>query len=68
MYFGIFALSLFLFLTSMKADAAGWTGVDDGWAAIDSNGCLVHIHTEEWKLFGITWSTRTVVDEVWCPN
>lgn len=52
----------------MSRVAMGWTDVNDGWAAIDENGCLVHIHTQEWTFLWITWDTRTVVDVVWCPE
>lgn len=67
-YLGVLSLATILFIVPMKADAMGWENVDDGWAAIDSNGCLVHIHTQEWNFLWITWDTRTVVDVVWCPE
>lgn len=66
--FGILTFALLLVVLPMKADAMGWTDVNDGWAAIDENGCLVHIHTQEWTFLWITWDTRTVVDVVWCPE
>jgi hypothetical protein len=67
-YFVIFSFVLILMLTPMPAEAAGWTDADDGWTTTDQNGCLVYIHTQEWRLFGITWDTRIVVDTIWCPS
>lgn len=74
-YLAILSLVFIFSVTPYTAKASGWTdlldgwaaNVLDGWAAIDGNGCLVHIHTQEYRLFGITWSTREVIDVVWCP-
>jgi hypothetical protein len=52
----------------MQANAAGWTDNPDGYTYQDANGCMHHVHTQEWRLFGITWSTRTVDDVVACPD
>jgi hypothetical protein len=65
-YIGILALVMLLSVSPFQAEAAGWTDNPDGHAAI-VNGCLVHIHTQEYRLFGITWATREVVDIVACP-
>ncbi|MCU0383906.1 MAG: hypothetical protein MUF68_07535, partial [Cyclobacteriaceae bacterium] len=64
-YLMIFSLLLILSFSPNKANATGWEDVLDGHAAI-VNGCLIHIHTQEFKLFGITWAKREVVDVVVC--
>ncbi|MDX5422249.1 MAG: hypothetical protein LPK07_06540 [Hymenobacteraceae bacterium] len=66
----IFALSLVAttVITPLQAHALGWRDVPDGYTYQDANGCIHHVHTQEWRLFGITWSTRTVDDLVACPE
>lgn len=54
-------------LTPQQAHAIGWKDVPDGYTYQDANGCIHHVHTQEWRLFGITWSTRLVDDLVACP-
>ncbi len=46
-----------------QANATGWEiTAQHSW--IDSDGCAVIETTEEYHLFGITWSTRTTYDKV----
>lgn len=46
----------------------GWNDVDDGYTYSDERGCMHHVHTQEWRLLGITWKTRTVDVIVDCDN
>lgn len=55
-------------ITPLQAYAIGWEDVPDGYTYQDANGCIHHVHSQEWKLFGITWSTRLVDDLVACPE
>ena len=52
----------------LRAHALGWEDIPDGYTYEDTNGCIHHVHTQEWQLFGITWSSRTVDDLVACPE
>lgn len=63
-----FSILLLSIVVPLQAQAAGWEDVPDGYTYQDAYGCIHHVHTQEWRLFGITWTSRTVDDLVACPE
>jgi len=67
-----FTLSICIFAVALivpfQASAMGWEDVPDGYTYQDAYGCIHHVHTQEWTLFGIAWTSRTVDDLVACPE
>jgi len=59
---------IFAFVTPREAQATGWTDNNDGYTYSDENGCMHHVHTQEWRFLGITWNTRTVDVIVDCDD
>lgn len=66
------ALILFLILAvaiPRTAEAKiGWVDNADGHTYSDSDGCMHHVHTREWRFLGITWKTETVDIKVDCDK
>ena len=62
------SIALVLIISTLSANQAhaGWKDVPDGYTYQDSNGCMHHVHTQEYRLLGIKFASRTVDDTVAC--